>query len=61
MKDSDVADITPTITLTNKPAAKRTRTAVGKSPKNLIILLLLSIYPFAILNGTCQKPIAFAE
>lgn len=61
MKDSDLADITPTITPTSKPATKRTCITTGKSLKNLIVSSSLSVRPSAILNGTSQKPIAFAK
>ena len=61
IEDSDVVDITLTMTPTSKPAAKHTQTAVGKSPKNLIVSSSLSVRPSATLDGTCQKPIAFAE
>ena len=61
MEDSDVADITHTMTPISKPAAKRTCTAAEKSSKNLVVSLSLSVRPSAILDGTCQKPIAFAK
>lgn len=61
MKDSDVADITPTITPINKLAAKCACTAAKKSPKNLVVSLSLSVRLSAKLDGTCQKPIAFAK
>ena len=61
MEDLNMADITPTMTSTSKPAAKRTWTAAGKSPKNLSVSSSLSVCPSATLDGTCQKPIAFVK
>lgn len=44
IKNSDMVDITPTMTLTSKPAAKRACIIAGKSLKNLVVSSLLSIY-----------------
>ena len=61
IEDSDVADITLTMTLTSKPAAKRGCSAEGKSPKNFVVLSSLSVRLSAIFDDTCQKLIAFVE
>lgn len=53
MEDADVADITPTITRTSKPVAKRACTTAGKSPKNLVVSSSLSLRPSATLEGIC--------